>query len=43
MNFENYNHTVTNRFIKYAKIDTQSDPNSTSFPSTSKQINLAKY
>lgn len=42
MNFENYNHTVTNRFIKYAKIDTQSDPNSTSFPSTSKQINLAK-
>ncbi len=42
MNFRNYNHTVTNRFIKYAKIDTQSDPNSTSFPSTSKQINLAK-
>jgi tripeptide aminopeptidase len=42
MNFQNYNHTVTNRFITYAKIDTQSDPNSTSFPSTSKQINLAK-
>jgi len=42
MNFKNYNHTVTNRFITYAKIDTQSDPNSTSFPSTSKQINLAK-
>jgi tripeptide aminopeptidase len=42
MNFKNYNHTVTNRFITYAKIDTQSDPNSTCFPSTSKQINLAK-
>ena len=42
MNFENYNHTVTERFIRYAKIDTQSDPNSTTIPSTMKQRNLGK-
>ncbi len=30
------------RFIKYAKIDTQSDENSTQTPSTAKQFNLAK-
>lgn len=29
MDFTNYKHTVTERFIGYAKIDTQSDPNST--------------
>ncbi len=29
------------RFIKYVKIDTQSDPNSETFPSTKKQWNLA--
>ena len=34
--------TVTDRFLKYVTIDTQSDPNSTSFPSTSKQKNLGK-
>ena len=42
MNFQNYNHTVTTRFIRYAKIDTQSDPESTTFPSTSKQKHLGK-
>ena len=31
------NHTVTERFIKYAKIDTQSDPSSPTCPSTLKQ------
>ncbi len=36
------NHTVTERFIKYAKIDTQSDPNSPTCPSTEKQKDLAK-
>ncbi len=33
---------VVERFIKYAKIDTQSDENSTQTPSTPKQFNLAK-
>jgi tripeptide aminopeptidase len=40
MNFTNYKHTVTERFIRYAKIDTQSDPNSGTCPSTMKQKNL---
>lgn len=42
MNFQNYNHTVTNRFIRYAKIDTQSNPESITSPSTFKQKNLGK-
>lgn len=42
MDFKNYNFTVTNRFIKYAKIDTQSDPTSATCPSTEKQKNLAR-
>jgi tripeptide aminopeptidase len=42
MNFSNYQHTVTNRFINYAKIDTQSDPASETCPSTMKQKNLGK-
>ena len=33
---------VVDRFIKYAKIDTQSDENSNQTPSTLKQFNLAK-
>ncbi len=33
---------LLNRFLKYIKIDTQSDPNSNKTPSTSKQFNLAK-
>lgn len=36
------NHTVLDRFLKYVKIDTQSDPASKTFPSTEKQKNLAK-
>ena len=35
-------HTVTERFLKYVQIDTQSDGNSTTFPSTMKQKDLAK-
>lgn len=35
-------YTVVERFIKYAKIDTQSDPNSPTCPSTEKQKDLAK-
>jgi len=33
---------IVDRFIKYARIDTQSDENSTQIPSTQKQFNLAK-
>lgn len=32
---------ITNRFIKYVKIDTESDPNNPAFPSTEKQWDLA--
>lgn len=42
MNFSNYTHTVAERFIRYAKIDTQSDPNSATCPSTMKQKILGK-
>lgn len=37
-----YNYTVTDRFLKYVTIDTQSDPSSTTCPSTMKQKNLGK-
>jgi len=41
-NFENMNAKhITDRFIKYVKIDTESDPNNPAFPSTEKQWNLA--
>ncbi|MFH1004334.1 MAG: peptidase T [Bacteroidota bacterium] len=36
------NHTVTERFLRYIQIDTQSDPNSPTYPSTEKQKNLGK-
>lgn len=42
ISFENYQYTVTDRFIRYAKIDTQSDPTSPTCPSTMKQKNLGK-
>lgn len=38
--FKNY--TVADRLMRYVRIDTQSDPNSPSFPSTSKQIDLSR-
>nr|WP_199157394.1 peptidase T [Pedobacter sp. ASV2] len=38
--YKNFNNSIETRFIKYAKIDTQSDPNSPSCPSTLKQKNL---
>jgi len=37
-----YKHQVEENFIRYAKIDTTADPNSTTFPSTMKQKDLAK-
>ena len=38
--YQNFNRSLENRFIKYAKIDTQSDPESPTCPSTEKQKNL---
>ncbi|MCH5598322.1 peptidase T [Niabella ginsengisoli] len=37
-----YDFSVAKRFLKYVTIDTQSDPHSTSFPSTEKQKNLSR-
>ncbi len=37
----NYHHTVTERFLKYVTIDTQSDPKSNAHPSTEKQKDLS--
>lgn len=42
MQFSNYNYTVLERFLRYVKIDTQSDPESPTCPSTEKQKNLGK-
>jgi tripeptide aminopeptidase len=39
---DKYNYTVTERFLRYVKIDTQSDPTSSSTPSTAKQKDLGK-
>jgi tripeptide aminopeptidase len=36
------NFTVTERFLRYVTIDTQSDPSSVSFPSTEKQKDLGR-
>ncbi len=41
-NMNNYISTVEERFIRYAKIDTTADPESTSFPSSMKQKDLGK-
>jgi tripeptide aminopeptidase len=38
----NYKHQVRENFIRYAKIDTTADPNSTTFPSSMKQKDLAR-
>lgn len=39
---ESYQFTAAERFIRYVQIDTQSDPQSNTFPSTSKQKNLSE-
>lgn len=41
-NYHNFNKSLEQRFIKYAKIDTQSDPASPTCPSTAKQKNLGQ-
>ena len=33
---------IIDRFVKYVKIDTESDPNNPAFPSTEKQWDLAR-
>lgn len=37
-----YSYSVEERFLRYVQIDTTADPNSTSFPSSAKQKDLAK-
>ena len=39
---KNYTHTVAERLMKYVQVDTEADPNSTTFPSSLKQKDLAK-
>jgi tripeptide aminopeptidase len=40
--FENYKFTAAERFMRYVQIDTQSDPQSNSYPTTEKQKDLGK-
>ena len=40
--FENYSFTVAERFLRYVQIDTQSDPQSATYPSTGKQKDLGR-
>jgi tripeptide aminopeptidase len=42
MTIKNYPHTVATRFMRYVQIDTQSDPNSQTQPSTEKQKDLSR-
>lgn len=39
---QGYNHTVAERFMRYVQIDTQSDPESDTYPSTEKQKELGR-
>ena len=41
-NTPKFNHTVLERFLRYVQIDTQSDPESPTTPSTDKQKNLGR-
>jgi len=40
--FENYRFTAAERFMRYVQVDTQSDPQSSSHPSTAKQKDLGR-
>ncbi len=42
INLSSYKYTVAERFLRYVKIDTQSNPESLTYPSTEKQKNLGK-
>ncbi len=39
--FQNYKFTAAERFMRYVQIDTQSDPQSNTYPTTEKQKNLS--
>ena len=40
--FDNYRFTAAERFLRYVQVDTQSDPQSNTFPSTEKQKDLSR-
>ena len=40
--FESYQFTASERFMRYVQVDTQSDPQSSTFPTTEKQKDLSK-
>lgn len=40
--FEHYAFTAAERFLRYVQVDTQSDPQSSSFPTTEKQKDLSR-
>jgi len=40
--FQNYKFTAAERFMRYVQIDTQSDPQSDTYPTTEKQKNLSR-
>lgn len=40
--FDHYKFTVADRFLRYVQVDTQSDPQSNTHPTTEKQKNLSK-
>src|SRR5215212_115890 len=40
--FENYRFTASERFKRYVQVDTQSDPQSTTHPTTEKQKDLSR-
>jgi tripeptide aminopeptidase len=40
--FDQYKFTAAERFLRYVQVDTQSDPQSNSYPSTEKQKDLSK-
>ncbi len=39
--FENYSFTAAERFMRYVQVDTQSDPQSNTWPTTEKQKELS--
>lgn len=41
-NIDSYNYTVAERLMRYVQIDTEADPNSTTFPSSMKQKDLSQ-
>jgi len=40
--FKNYKFTASERFLRYVQVDTQSDPQSSTYPTTEKQKDLGK-